>query len=97
LKELSAIILAGGFGTRLRSFVSEVPKTLAPINGRPFLEYQMNYWIEQGISDFILAVRYLYQKIISHFGLKYSSAILGMLSKNNLWEQEGLYCLQSKK
>ncbi len=74
MKELSAIILAGGFGTRLRSVVSEVPKPMAPINGRPFLEYQMDYWIEQGVSDFILAVGYLYQNIISHFGSKYSSA-----------------------
>jgi hypothetical protein len=50
----TAIILAGGKGTRLQSIVSEVPKPMAPINGVPFLEIQINYWIGQGITNFIL-------------------------------------------
>jgi len=67
----SAIILAGGLGTRLRSVVTEVPKPMAPIQGRPFLEYQMDYWIDQGIDHFVLSVGYLKNKIIDHFGDKY--------------------------
>ena len=46
----SAVILAGGLGTRLRSTVPDLPKPMAPIGGRPFLEYQLDYWIAQGIS-----------------------------------------------
>ena len=38
-----AIILAGGLGTRLKDEVSDVPKVMAPINGRPFLEYLLDY------------------------------------------------------
>ena len=40
-------------GTRLQSVVSEVPKPMAPINGTPFLEIQIKYWISQGIINFM--------------------------------------------
>ncbi|KPA90023.1 MULTISPECIES: sugar phosphate nucleotidyltransferase [Pseudomonas] len=70
----TAIILAGGLGTRLRSVVSSVPKPMAPINGRPFLEYLLDYWIEQGISRFILSVGYQCTVITEHFGGRYRSA-----------------------
>ena len=46
----TAIILAGGLGTRLHGVIKNVPKPMAPIRNRPFLEYQMDYWIDQGIS-----------------------------------------------
>jgi len=64
----TAIILAGGLGTRLRETVPDLPKPMAPINGRPFLEYQMAYWIDQGVDNFILSVGYKYETIIEHFG-----------------------------
>jgi D-glycero-alpha-D-manno-heptose 1-phosphate guanylyltransferase len=47
---------------------------MAPILGRPFLEYLIDYWISQGITDFILSVGYKYQDIISHFGDQYKTA-----------------------
>ena len=67
----TAIILAGGLGTRLKKVNPKLPKPMAPINGRPFLEYLMDYWIEQGISRFVLSIGYLSQSIIDHFGKKY--------------------------
>jgi len=70
----SAIILAGGLGTRLQSVVSDVPKPMAPINGRPFLAYLLDYWITQGICNFVLSVGYKYESIISYFGVNYNSA-----------------------
>ena len=70
----TAIILAGGKGTRLKKIVSDVPKPMAPINNRPFLEYLMDYWINQGISKFILSVGYLNEVITNHFGNSYGSA-----------------------
>jgi D-glycero-alpha-D-manno-heptose 1-phosphate guanylyltransferase len=69
-----AIILAGGLGTRLKSVVPDVPKPMAPIAGRPFLEYQMDYWIEQGINQFILSLGYRYEDIQAHFGGSYRTA-----------------------
>ena len=67
----SAIILAGGLGTRLRSAVPDLPKPMAPISGRPFLEYQLNYWISQGVSRFVLSVGYRHEAIVQHFGPRY--------------------------
>jgi D-glycero-alpha-D-manno-heptose 1-phosphate guanylyltransferase len=64
----TAIILAGGFGTRLRSAVSDVPKPMAPIRGKPFLEYQLNYLVNQGITSIHLAVGYKHEIVIKYFG-----------------------------
>ena len=64
---MDAIILAGGFGTRLRYVVPDLPKPMAPINERPFLEIQMEYWVGQGITRFILAVGYMKEVIQDHF------------------------------
>ena len=55
---LTDIILAGGFGTRLKDVVTDLPKPMAPILGSPFLEYLMDYWINKGVSHFILSVDY---------------------------------------
>ena len=72
----SAIILAGGLGTRLRTAVPDLPKPMAPVAGRPFLEYQLDYWIRQGISRFVLAVGYRHEAIVDHFGDSYHGAEL---------------------
>ena len=65
---MEAVVLAGGFGTRLRSVVSEVPKPMAPVGGRPFLELLLDYWIRQGVRRFVLSIGYLAEKISAHFG-----------------------------
>lgn len=71
-----AVILAGGLGTRLRDVLQDLPKAMAPINGRPFLEYQLDYWIQQGIRHFILSVGYQRETIMKHFGEKYRNALI---------------------
>ena len=63
-----AVILAGGLGTRLRSVVPDLPKPMAIISGRPFLQYLMDYWIGQGVEQFILSVGYKKESIIDYFG-----------------------------
>ena len=70
----TAVVLAGGFGTRLQAVVADVPKPMAPINGRPFLEYQLDYWIAQGVSRFVLAIGFMHEKIQAHFGSEYRGA-----------------------
>ena len=47
---------------------------MAPIRDRPFLEYQMDFWISQGITRFILSVGHLNHIIIDHFGDSYHTA-----------------------
>jgi len=75
----TAIILAGGLGTRLKKVNPKLPKPMAPVNGRPFLEYLMDYWIEQGISRFVLSIGYLSQSIIDHFGKKYRETTINYI------------------
>lgn len=70
---MEAIVLAGGFGTRLSTVVSDVPKPMAPINGRPFLEYLLDDLNEKGISRVILAVGYKKEIIKSYFKKKYKN------------------------
>ena len=59
----SIIILAGGLGTRLRSVVSDLPKCMAPVNGKPFLAYVIDFFQQQGINNFIFSVGYKYEAI----------------------------------
>lgn len=66
-----AIILAGGSGTRLKEIISDVPKSMAPINGRPFLEYQLDLLDRWGITRVVLSVGYQKESIEQHFGNKY--------------------------
>ena len=68
------LILAGGFGTRLKSVVSDVPKPMAPVAGRPFLAYLLDYWIGQGIDRFVISTGHLASVIESHFGETYRTA-----------------------
>lgn len=67
----TAIILAGGFGTRLQSVVSDLPKPMAPINNEPFLNYQLNYLKHYGIKNVILSLGYLSEKIKAYYGSKF--------------------------
>lgn len=59
-----AIILAGGLGTRLRSAVPDLPKCMAPVNGKPFLTYVINHLQSQGIEHFIFSLGYKSEAIV---------------------------------
>jgi len=77
---MDVIILAGGLGTRLRSVINTLPKPMAPVADRPFLEYLLDYLISQKISNkFLVSVGYEYQKIIDHFGDNYQEYELNYL------------------
>jgi D-glycero-alpha-D-manno-heptose 1-phosphate guanylyltransferase len=63
----SAFILAGGFGTRLRGVIDGLPKPMAPINGKPFLEYLIHFFKRSGIKKIVLLTGYLHESIESYF------------------------------
>jgi D-glycero-alpha-D-manno-heptose 1-phosphate guanylyltransferase len=73
-KPTEALILAGGLGTRLRTALADVPKPMATVGGRPFLEHVLDYWLAQGLRRFVLSVGHLADKITGHFGNEYRSA-----------------------
>ncbi|EAH6881878.1 NTP transferase domain-containing protein [Campylobacter jejuni] len=64
---MQAIILCGGLGTRLKSVIKDIPKPMAPINNKPFLEFIFEYLKKQGIKEVILAVSYKYEVIQEYF------------------------------
>ncbi|GBE73771.1 mannose-1-phosphate guanyltransferase [Microcystis aeruginosa NIES-87] len=77
---MDVIILAGGLGTRLRSVINSLPKPMAPVADRPFLEYLLDYLISQKITNkFLVSVGYEHQKIIDHFGDQYKEYELNYL------------------
>jgi D-glycero-alpha-D-manno-heptose 1-phosphate guanylyltransferase len=71
LKLPDIIILAGGFGTRLQSVVKDWPKPMAPIAGKPFLEWLMGYLSPMNPHRFILSTGYKHELIENYFGKSY--------------------------
>lgn len=65
---MEAIVLAGGFGTRLRQLVADVPKPMAPIAGRPFLEILLGSLARKGFGHVVLSLGYMADKVSAHFG-----------------------------
>lgn len=64
---MQIIILAGGFGTRLQSVVRDVPKPMADINGKPFLDYIFQYLSQYNISKIILSIGYKQEIVENYF------------------------------
>jgi D-glycero-alpha-D-manno-heptose 1-phosphate guanylyltransferase len=62
-----AIILAGGFGTRLQTVVSDLPKPMATVAGKPFLHFIVKQLIQQGIQRIIFSVGYKSEYIVDYF------------------------------
>ncbi|MFW8590625.1 sugar phosphate nucleotidyltransferase [Glaciecola sp. 2405UD65-10] len=68
-----AIVLAGGFGTRLGDITKSTPKPLVDVAGRPFLEFVLDALIEQGVEQAIFSLSFLKEQFIEHFGKQYKS------------------------
>jgi D-glycero-alpha-D-manno-heptose 1-phosphate guanylyltransferase len=68
-----AIILAGGFGTRLQSIVNNVPKCMAPVNGKPFISYVVNHLLSQGVNRIIFSLGYKSESIIDYIEKEYKN------------------------
>ena len=66
-----AVVLAGGRGERLQSVVPDLPKPMAPVGGRPFLEYILDRLVDAGVTDVIISVGYKAEVIQAHFGPAY--------------------------
>lgn len=71
--EITAVILVGGFGKRLRTVVPDTPKVLAHVCGRPFLSFQLDKINSTGIRDVILCTGYMAEMVESAFGNTYKS------------------------
>ena len=65
---MEAVILAGGLGTRLRGVIGEIPKCLAPVDGKPFLQYQLEWLARFDFTHVVLSVGYLREQIVDFVG-----------------------------
>ena len=71
--DITAVILAGGMGTRLRSVVSDLPKILAPIAGRPFITYLLDQLLTNGFRHLVLCTGYKGEYVEEALGKKYKN------------------------
>jgi len=61
---MKLFVLAGGFGTRLQSVVTQLPKALAPVGELPFLHFQMENWMRQGVASFVFLLHHQSEHIV---------------------------------
>jgi len=66
--ELQIAILLGGLGSRVASISKKKPKALLDINGKPFIDWQLNYLKKQGFKNIIMCVGHMSQQIIDFVG-----------------------------
>jgi D-glycero-alpha-D-manno-heptose 1-phosphate guanylyltransferase len=76
LADVTAAILAGGLGTRLRSAVADRPKVLAEVDGRPFLAYQLDQLADAGVRRVVICTGYLGAMVEHAFGSRYRNLSL---------------------
>ena len=65
---MKAIIIAGGRGERLRPLTDNIPKPLVEVNGKPILLHTLELLKSHGITEFIIALCYLPERVVSYFG-----------------------------
>ena len=76
LASTTALILAGGLGTRLRSAVPDRPKVIAEVGGRPFIAYLLDQLVDAGVTRIVLCTGYQADRVEACLGPSYRSAQL---------------------
>ena len=77
MHEMNLLVLAGGFGTRLRTAVPDVPKVLASVHGVPFLQLQIEHWLAQGLSNFTFLLHHQADQVINFLKVMQESSLKG--------------------
>lgn len=83
LNETDFLILCGGLGSRLQPVIKDVPKILAPVNGKPFLNYLLKYLEQFGMQEIILCTGYKHDQIYDWVTNHYSGTIKIKFSKED--------------
>jgi len=86
---MEAVVLAGGKGTRLRSIIHDIPKPMALINNKPFLEYIFRFLEKNGVTRIVLSVGYKWEFIQKYFGNRYNDIVLIYSIDNEFYETGG--------
>ena len=70
IADIDALILAGGLGSRLAGVLGDIPKVLAPVEGRPFLDYQLDYLVGEGVRKVVLSLGHRAEMVLAHLAQK---------------------------
>ena len=65
--DITALILAGGFGTRVKDLLGDLPKPMAPVNGKPFVEWIVRWLKAQGVREVVISTGYGSEYVVNHF------------------------------
>lgn len=65
---MQCVILAGGLGTRMHAVTTRLPKALIPVAGEPFIDHQLRWLANHGITEVVLSVGHLGESIEAHVG-----------------------------
>jgi NDP-sugar pyrophosphorylase family protein len=65
---VQCVILAGGLATRMRPLTEKIPKALIPVEGRPFVDHQLDWLAAHGVDDVILSIGYRGDLLRAHVG-----------------------------
>lgn len=84
------VVLAGGFGTRLRPAVGDVPKPLAPVAGRPYLGYLIDSWLQQGVTSMTFMLHHQHELVEQFLQRKFSGQRLSGCTLHILVEKQPL-------
>lgn len=79
-----AMILAAGFGTRLRPLTDTVPKPLIPYNGRPMIENAISKLSSIGISEFVVNIHHHADKMEEYFSLRQGSEKITLIKEDDI-------------
>ena len=106
---MKALILAAGYGTRLRPYTDFTPKPLFTIDGRPLLDILITQLIEAGCSGIIINTHHLHQKIEAFIAeqnyavpvhLRHETRILGtggaIKNVSDFWDDKPFFCRQRR-
>ena len=63
---MQIVILAGGFATRLKPLSNNLPKSLVQINGKPFIYYQLKYFVNLGFDRFVFCLGHLSDQLVNY-------------------------------
>jgi NDP-sugar pyrophosphorylase family protein len=87
-----AVILAGGFGTRLRPITDTMPKPMLPVLGKPLLEWHIEQFKKFGVSEFFFTLHYLPEVVKNYFGdgSKFGVSIKYFIEQQPLGDAGGL-------
>jgi dTDP-glucose pyrophosphorylase len=96
---LTAVVMAGGLGQRLRPLTDEIPKPMLPVNGKPMLEHLIEQLRESGIHRVHVTTHYKPECIVNHFGDgdKYGVQINYVQEAQPLGTAGGLQLLETSK